>query len=60
MSKKILITGATGFIGSHLTEFFVRKGFKVTAFDRYNSIYNLGNLYTFNYTSLCDNNGFLS
>ena len=44
MSKKILITGATGFIGSHLTEFFVRKGFKVTAFDRYNSIYNLGNL----------------
>ena len=44
MSKKILITGATGFIGSHLTEFFVKKGFKVTAFDRYNSIYNLGNL----------------
>ena len=44
MSKKILIIGATGFIGSHLTEFFVRKGFKVTAFDRYNSIYNLGNL----------------
>ena len=40
--KKILITGATGFIGSHLTELYVKKGFKVTAFDRYNSNYNLG------------------
>ena len=39
--KKILITGATGFIGSHLTELYV-KGFKVTAFDRYNPNYNLG------------------
>ena len=37
MSNKILITGATGFIGSHLTEFLVEKGFKVIAFDRYNS-----------------------
>ena len=36
MKKKILITGATGFIGSHLTEFMVKKGFKVIAFDRYN------------------------
>ena len=34
---KILITGATGFIGSHLTEFLVEKGFNVIAFDRYNS-----------------------
>ncbi len=42
--KKILITGATGFIGSHLTELFVKKGHKVTAFDRYNSIYKLGHL----------------
>ena len=36
MKKKIFITGATGFIGSHLTEFMVKKGFKVIAFDRYN------------------------
>tara|TARA_B100000767_G_C19603531_1_gene466751 strand:- start:11 stop:142 length:132 start_codon:yes stop_codon:yes gene_type:complete len=36
MSKKILITGATGFIGSHLTEFLVKKGYKIIAFDRYN------------------------
>ena len=35
--KKILITGATGFIGSHLTELLVEKGFDVIAFDRYNS-----------------------
>ena len=33
---KILITGATGFIGSHLTEFCVKRGFDVVAFDRYN------------------------
>ena len=34
--KKFLITGATGFIGSHLTEFLVKKGYSVKAFDRYN------------------------
>lgn len=33
---KILITGATGFIGSHLTEHLVSKGYEVIAFDRYN------------------------
>jgi len=36
MKNKILITGATGFIGSHLAEFCVEKGFSVVAFDRYN------------------------
>ena len=40
--KKILITGATCFLGSHLTELCVEKGFEVVAFDRYNSNYNLG------------------
>ena len=34
---KIFITGATGFIGSHLTEYLVEKGYSVIAFDRYNS-----------------------
>lgn len=35
--KKILITGAGGFIGSHLTEKCVELGYKVKAFIRYNS-----------------------
>lgn len=39
---KILITGAAGFIGSHLTEFLVKKGFSVKAFVRYNSKNNWG------------------
>jgi len=36
MAEKLLLTGATGFIGSHLTEHLVEKGFDVVAFDRYN------------------------
>ncbi len=36
MSDKILITGATGFIGSHLAELCIEQGFNVVAFDRYN------------------------
>ena len=35
-NKKVLITGATGFIGSHLTELCVENGYSVKAFDRYN------------------------
>ena len=35
-NKKILVTGACGFIGSHLTELLVKKGYSVIAFDRYN------------------------
>jgi len=34
---KVLITGAGGFIGSHLCEKFLDKGFKVNALVRYNS-----------------------
>jgi dTDP-glucose 4,6-dehydratase len=34
---KILITGAGGFIGSHLTELLVKEGISVKAFVRYNS-----------------------
>ncbi|MDO9549185.1 MAG: NAD-dependent 4,6-dehydratase LegB [Candidatus Marinimicrobia bacterium] len=39
---KILITGAAGFIGSHLTELLVRNGYQVKAFVRYNSKNNWG------------------
>ena len=35
--KKILVTGADGFIGSHLTEELVRRGHQVRAFVLYNS-----------------------
>lgn len=35
--KKSLVTGADGFIGSHLTEALVRKGHQVKAFTYYNS-----------------------
>ena len=31
--EKILITGANGFIGSHLTDFCIKKGYIVYAFD---------------------------
>ena len=46
--KKVLITGAAGFIGSHLTEYFSNKDFKVTVFDRYNSFSSFGWLDTLN------------
>ncbi len=35
--KRVLVTGAGGFIGSHLTEELVRQGADVTAFLRYTS-----------------------
>lgn len=40
--SKILITGADGFIGSHLTETLVRKGYDVRAFVLYNSFNSWG------------------
>ncbi len=40
--KKILITGADGFIGSHLTELLVRQGYDVKAFVMYNSFNSWG------------------
>ena len=35
--KKILVTGAEGFIGSHLVEKLISNGYKVKAFVLYNS-----------------------
>lgn len=40
--KKVLVTGADGFIGSHLTELLVNEGYKVKAFSFYNSFNSWG------------------
>ncbi len=45
--KKVLVTGADGFIGSHLTENLLEKGYDVKAFVYYNSFNNWGWLDTF-------------
>lgn len=47
MSKKALVTGADGFIGSHLVEELIKKGDKVKAFVYYNSFNSWGWLDTF-------------
>jgi NAD dependent epimerase/dehydratase len=41
-SDRVLVTGADGFIGSHLTELLVRKGYSVKALSQYNSFNNWG------------------
>lgn len=45
--KKVLVTGAEGFIGSHLTERLVELGADVTALSQYNSFNNWGWIDTF-------------
>lgn len=45
--KKVLVTGADGFIGSHLTESLLKKGYEVKAFTMYNSFNTWGWLDTF-------------
>ena len=42
MTSKILVTGADGFIGSHLAEALVRRGREVRAFVLYNSFNSWG------------------
>ena len=41
-SKKIFITGADGFIGSHLVEQLIYKGYEIKALAQYNSFNNYG------------------
>ena len=40
--SKILVTGSDGFIGSHLVEELVKKGYQVKAFVFYNSFNSWG------------------
>src|ERR1700737_866717 len=44
MGKRVLVTGAAGFIGSHLTERLVRDGHEVRALVRYNGRDDRGHL----------------
>ena len=46
-NKKILITGADGFIGSHLIENLLKSGYQVKAFVYYNSFNSWGWIDTF-------------
>ncbi len=49
MNNKVLVTGAAGFIGSHLVEELVRQGYRVKAFVRYNARNDWGWLQTLPY-----------
>ncbi len=42
--KKVVVTGADGFIGSHLTESLLAEGYEVRALAQYNSFNNWGHL----------------
>ena len=47
MNKRVLITGATGFLGSHLCDRFIKEGFSVIAMDNFitGSEENISHLY---------------
>lgn len=50
--QKILVTGADGFIGSHLTETLLHSGYEVRALAQYNSFNNWGWLEQVRHTNL--------
>ena len=51
-NKIMLVTGAAGFIGSHLTEMLLNEGYKVRALSQYNSFNNWGWLEGINHPNL--------
>ncbi len=42
INKPVLVTGADGFIGSHLTELLLSQGYRVRALAQYNSFNSWG------------------
>lgn len=52
MKNKVLVTGADGFIGSHLTEMLLEQGYHVRALAYYNSFNNWGWLEGINHPNL--------
>lgn len=50
--KNLLVTGADGFIGSHLTELLLEEGYNVRALAQYNSFNNWGWLEQVNHPNL--------
>ena len=51
-NRIMLVTGADGFIGSHLTEMLLNEGYKVRALSQYNSFNNWGWLEGLNHPNL--------
>lgn len=50
--KRVLVTGADGFIGSHLTEMLLQQGYQVKALSYYNSFNDWGWLNEVNHPNL--------
>tara|TARA_B100001057_G_C22831743_1_gene943648 strand:- start:841 stop:1842 length:1002 start_codon:yes stop_codon:yes gene_type:complete len=54
LSKKVLVTGGCGFIGSHLVEFLSKENYEVSVFDKYNIQDSYGWLDGYKYKSEID------
>lgn len=54
---EVLVTGADGFIGSHLTEMLLEKGYRVKALAYYNSFNDLGMAGRYTTPSVGSSNG---